>query len=124
VFGREIDDPAIDVEFDQLVEDALSERKRVVRLPVQLALAMFMRPRGHGRKRPPKERVPARAEGLAVLTAEGRWAELVAEGIPSKKAKHDAAREAHQKFGQSARVGVATIKRQMRLSRAKADIAK
>jgi hypothetical protein len=125
-FGRRIDDPRIDDELERLSRKAAADDKAVVRVPAKLALALVMRSRGRGqgRRRPPKERWAARNEALAISTAEARWAELIVAGEPSKRAKHAAALEAHNQYGKTARVGAATIERQMRLERGKAALAK
>jgi hypothetical protein len=122
-FGRRIDDPAIDDEFERAYIDAITDGNDTVAVPARLALAFVMRPRGRGRgrKHPPKEIAAVRIEQSAISFANRRWAELT-DDLPTKVARLKAAEEAHAKFGQTARVGVETIKSKMNLTKGRAAL--
>jgi hypothetical protein len=124
-FGRRIDDPSIDDELESFFVDAVTDGKDIVAVPARLALALVLRPRGRGRgrQRPPKEIAAARLERSAISFANRRWAEL-AQSQHSKAAKHQAAQEAHAKFGRVARVGMETIKHKMNLKKGKAALTR
>jgi hypothetical protein len=119
------EDRIIDDELEALFRDQDHDLTEV-HVPARIVLGLILRPRGQGRgrARPEKERLARRQADSVIQKASRRWAELIAEGIPSKQAKHRAATEVEPKLKTTYKysgLSLATLKVRMNLSRGKRD---
>lgn len=116
-FDRDVNDPANEEELERVLRaHKFGRDDDLVAVPARLLLAFVLRPRGRGkgRGRPEQERLPKRWNKLVVRVASDDWAERVASGEDSKRAKHAAAVKAYRRtYGHT--LAVSTIELRMRL---------
>lgn len=116
-YDRDVNDPANEEELERVLRaHKFGRDDDLVAVPARLLLAFVLKPRGRGkgRGRPKQERLAKRWNALVVRVASGDWAERVASGEDSKRAKHAAAiKAARSIFGHN--LAVSTIELRMRL---------
>jgi hypothetical protein len=118
-YRRPVDDPSILEDLDKVLSDNEGDwTLDRVSVPIELLVALSLRPSGKG-GRPPKEPRARRQFLLAVRIANRIWAEKSkgeGRGVV-KNAKHEAAQEAiDQVFSGKPDVDISTIKLAMRLA--------